>query len=104
MTNSTTGPSVTELPEHGELLSEFVDPAVLFSHDNLILVANDAYCHLYGMTNRQRNALCYEVSHHFKLSYDKASEIYRLKNSMKRAILLADGGQILPEYLPLRMK
>jgi two-component system response regulator HydG len=83
MTSSATDDAITGLPEIRELLNAFVDPVVLIGRDYRILAANDVYRLHYGMTNRQRNARCYEVSHKFRQPCDEAGETCPLKNSLE---------------------
>ena len=83
MTSTITDPASARLPEIGELLNGFVDPAVLIGRDYRILAANNVYRHHYGMTDRHDNARCFEVSHHFKQPCDEAGETCPLKNSLE---------------------
>ena len=65
-----------------ELLDLYQDPAILVSQDYRILVANSAYCQLYGEQSPLTNRHCYEVSHHYSVPCDQAGESCPLRDSL----------------------
>lgn len=70
-------PQPTLIPSRAELaafLEGLPEPHILCDPDYRIVVANQAYRHLYGGEGELIGRTCYEVSHHFDRPCDQAGE------------------------------